>query len=297
MTWLMRSTSRPRAATSVATRMSRSACLESRDRLFALFLRHVAVQCRRRITARLQAFGEFDGGDAGAYEHEHGVERFGFEQSGQRVEFVYAGDDPIALMDRLGGGRAQLDRDFRRIAQVLLRDTPDHRRHRRRKQRDLTLGRRLPENPLDVFDEAHPQHFVGFVEHDGLQRAEFQRAAAHVIHQAPRRADDDVHAAFQLPQLHRVILTAVDRQHVESLQMTRVRLKRFGDLDREFPRRRQYEHLRFGRASGRAATAAAARTRRFCRCRSAPGRRRRDPPTDVEWWGSGSASAFRSRRR
>ncbi len=99
-----------------------------------------------------------------------------------------------------------------------LRDAADRRRHRRGEQRDLTLGGVWPENPLDVFDETHPQHFVGFIEHDGFQPAELQRAAAHVIHQPARRTDDHVHAAFQLPQLHRVILTAVHRQHVKSLR-------------------------------------------------------------------------------
>ena len=39
---------------------------------------------------------------------------------------------------------------------------------------------------------------------------------------------------------------AVDGQHVEALQMARVRLHRLGDLDRELARRRQHEQLRLG---------------------------------------------------
>ncbi len=87
---------------------------QPRDGLFALFLRHVAVQRRCGVAARLQTFREFHRRDARAHEYQHAVERFGFEQPRQRIELVDAGDDPVSLTDRLGGGRTQLDRDFLR---------------------------------------------------------------------------------------------------------------------------------------------------------------------------------------
>ena len=58
------------------------------------------------------------------------------------------------------------------------------------------LGRRVGQDPLDVLDEAHAQHLVGLVEHDGLDAREVERAAPQVVHDAARRADDDVHAAL-----------------------------------------------------------------------------------------------------
>ena len=58
------------------------------------------------------------------------------------------------------------------------------------------VGRRLLEDPLDVVDETHLQHLVGFVEHEAGHSAEVERAALDVVHHAARRADDDVRAAL-----------------------------------------------------------------------------------------------------
>ena len=74
--------------------------------------------------------------------------------------------------------------------------------------------------------------------------AQVERAALEVIHHAARRADDDVRAALQARQLRRVALAAVDRQHVEALELRGVTLERLGHLDREFARRHQHQRLR-----------------------------------------------------
>jgi hypothetical protein len=67
-----------------------------------------------------------------------------------------------------------------------------------------------------------------------------------VVDHAARGADDDVHAAAQRRQLRAVALAAVDRQHVEVLHVGGVALEGFGDLDRQFARRRQHQRLRRG---------------------------------------------------
>jgi hypothetical protein len=96
---------------------------------------------------------------------------------------------------------------------------------------------------LDVVDEAHAQHFVGFVQHQGLQLRQVERAFVQVVDHAARGADDDLHAAAQRRQLRAVALAAVDRQHVEVLHVGGVALEGFGDLDRQFARRRQHQRL------------------------------------------------------
>ncbi len=78
-----------------------------------------------------------------------------------------------------------------------------------------------------------------------LSAAEFQRSATHVIHQPAGCADDDVHAAFELTQLHRVVLAAVYRQYLEATQVARIRLKCFGHLNGQFARRGQHQNLWF----------------------------------------------------
>jgi hypothetical protein len=45
---------------------------------------------------------------------------------------------------------------------------------------------------LDVVDETHAQHLVGFVEHQRGQSGQIERAALEVIDHAARGADHDV---------------------------------------------------------------------------------------------------------
>ena len=66
--------------------------------------------------------------------------------------------------------RLALDRDFGGRMQMALRDATHFSGHRRGEQRDLSFLRRLFENPFDVVDEAHAQHFVRFIEHEVLDR-------------------------------------------------------------------------------------------------------------------------------
>ena len=220
------------------------AVLEVLNGFLALRLLHVAVDGRRRQPPGAELHGQFFGGDLGACEYEHRFERLGFQDAGQRVEFVYAADRPVTMPDVGGGGRARLYGDLDRILEVRLGDALDLRRHRRREQHDLPRRRRLLDHALDVVDEAHAQHFVGFVEHQTAQFGQVQRAAVEVVDHAAGRADDDMHAALERLQLRLVALAAVDRQHVETGQVHGVLLESLGDLDRQFAGRRQHQRLR-----------------------------------------------------
>ena len=83
--------------------MSRAAFLQPIDHLFALILRHVAVQRSGRVAARFEAFGQFGGANLGAGEHQQRIKLFNFENSRQRIELVGAADQPVALPDGFGG--------------------------------------------------------------------------------------------------------------------------------------------------------------------------------------------------
>ena len=139
-TWLMRSTSRPRAATSVATRMSSLPDFSWLDGALALRLGDVAVDRRGRVAAGAELLGERLGLVLGAGEDDHALEVLDLEDAGEGVDLLRVRDDQVAL-GRVGRGRGLvLDRDLFGVVQVLLRDATDLRRHRGREQRDL-LGR------------------------------------------------------------------------------------------------------------------------------------------------------------
>ena len=61
--------------------------------------------------------------------------------------------------------------------------------------------RQQREHALDVADEAHVEHAVGFVEHEDLDVREVDGALAVMVEQAARRRDEDVDAALQLRDL------------------------------------------------------------------------------------------------
>ncbi len=231
----MRSTSRPLAF------------LELADGALALGLLHVAVDGGRGQAARLQLAGQFLGAGLGAREDDHRIEGFHLQDAGQRVQLVHARHPPVALADVGRGGGLGGDGHFHRLAQVGLRDAADLRRHGRREQRDLAAFRQLLEHGLDVVDEAHAQHFVGFVQYQRLQLGQVQGAAVEVVDDAAGGADHDVHATAQRRQLLAVRLAAVHRQHAEAGHRGRIGLERLGDLDGQLAGRRQHQHLRLGR--------------------------------------------------
>ncbi len=220
------------------------AILQLLDGLLALRLLHVAVDGGGGQAARLQLACQFLGRRLGAGEDDHAVERLGFQDSSQRIELVQAADEPVALADVGRGGGLGRDGDLDRILQVGLGDAPDRRRHGRREQRDLARFRGLLQYRLDVVDEAHAQHFIGFVQHQRGQAGQIQRAALQVIDHPPGGAHHHMHAALERLQLRVVALAAVDRQDVETGHLRRVALERLGDLDRQFAGRRQHQRLR-----------------------------------------------------
>lgn len=57
--------------------------------------------------------------------------------------------------------------------------------------------RDLRHDGFNVFDEAHTQHFVSFVQYQTAQFGEVQSTALQVIQQTARRTDDDLWSLTQ----------------------------------------------------------------------------------------------------
>ena len=122
--------------------------------------------------------------------------------------------------------------------------------------------RALPE-PL-VVDEAHAQHFIGFVQHQHFHLIQQQRAAVHQIEQAARGGDEDVGPAMQLVAVLADRGAADNRLHLQSGERAIV-LGRLGDLPAaasayqtgrlfvQAPHRREWDALCTDYAGGSAA--------------------------------------------
>ena len=129
------------------------------------FLLHITIDGGGAEAARGEFFGQLVGAQLGAGEDDHGIERLGLHDPGQRVQLVDAAHHPEPLADIFGGGRLRFDRDFGRIFQIRLRDAPDLVGHGGREQRHLPCFRGLFQHRFNVVDESHPQHFVGLIQH------------------------------------------------------------------------------------------------------------------------------------
>jgi hypothetical protein len=98
------------------------------------------------------------------------------------------------------------------------------RQRRGEPQRAVAL-RRGGQHPVELVAEAHVEHLVGLVEHEGLHLAQLQRAALDVVADAARRPHHEVHPVAEGPQLlgHRRPAHARDAAHaggaVEPLQL------------------------------------------------------------------------------
>ena len=210
----------------------------------ALFLREAAVERRRVAAAAAERHGEVVHLAAGAREHQRRDAVLDVEDPAQRGELVRAADDvgDLAHARGVARGGARLDADRDRVPQVTPGEPGDRARDRGREQRRLVdLGQRA-EDLLEVVGEAHVEHLVGLVEHDGLDLVEPDRPALEVIDGAPRRRDDDVDPAREPVELRRDRLAAVDG-HDARPDLASVLVGRLGHLHRELARRRQDERL------------------------------------------------------
>ena len=107
----------------------------------------------------------------------------------------------------------------------------------------MALFRQLAEHPFDVVDEAHAQHLIGLVEHQGAQAGEVEGALAHVVHHPARGADHHLHAPLEPGDLVAEIGAAIDGQHPQVGHLGGEGVKRFGHLDRQFPGGGEHQHL------------------------------------------------------
>ena len=108
------------------------------------------------------------------------------------------------------------------------------------------LGRR-PDDTLDVRDEAHVEHAVGFVDHQDLEVVQQQPAALELVEQASRRGDQHVDAAVRAPsrwspmELSPPMISALEAMILAVVDEV------LGDLRRQLPRRLQDQRARHAR--------------------------------------------------
>jgi hypothetical protein len=111
----------------------------------------------------------------------------------------------------------------------------------RGEQQVLALLGQQREDALDVADEAHVEHAVGFVQHQRLHGREVERALLHVVEQAAGRGDQDVERAREAVDLRLHAHTAEDHGRLHR-RVLAVDAHGFLDLRGELARGREDQH-------------------------------------------------------
>ena len=177
------------------------ATLEIFNGLFALTLVQVAAQGRHSVAACGQLLCQHGGFGLGAHENDRGVKRLNFQNAGQRIQLALGVDRQHKLSDAFNRAGFALDSYFGSVFQVSLGHFLDLWRHGGREERALAGVRRLRQDGFHVINEAHAQHFVGFVQYQCLQAVQLQGALAQMVEHAARCAHNNLGATLQAANL------------------------------------------------------------------------------------------------
>ena len=153
---------------------------------------HVAVQRCAVVAATLQGFSHFQGRVFGTNEDNRRIKIFRFQETHQRFVFAHAVYRPVALADVRASGHAGLNAHFLRLFHEAAGNATDRFWHGCREQSGLMTFRDLRHDGFNVFDEAHTQHFICFIQYQAAQLREVQGTALQVIQQTARRTDNNL---------------------------------------------------------------------------------------------------------
>ena len=106
------------------------------------------------------------------------------------------------------------------------------------------FSRDLCHDGFYVFDKAHAQHFVGFIQHQTAQVREVQGATLQVVQQTAWSPYYDLRALTQSAQLHVITLAAIQGHDVNAMHVFGEISHRFSNLNRQFAGRCQHQDLR-----------------------------------------------------
>src|SRR5699024_124594 len=196
-----------------------TAILQLINGTLTLVLRNIAVDSSGVVACIAKLFCDFFGLMRGAAEYDHGVVVRYFQDTSKCVELCSVWGQQEALFNIVIRASLSLDGNLCWITQVLFGQTTNAVRHGSREQCDLLFFRSVSEDSLNIFLEAHVQHFICFVEYQETQLGNIQRTLFQVVDDATWCTHDDLCATAKARQLNAVGLSTVNWQHINASQM------------------------------------------------------------------------------
>ena len=172
------------------------AVFKTGQRLGALRLRSIAVNTLGFYPVRHELRGQTVRAVLRAREHQRLGHVAALEEFHQECTLELLRDRIDRLRNAFGRRRLTLEIERDGLVQHLLRQRRDWRGHRGAEEQRLPLAvRQVTQNLLDVGQEAHVEHAIGFVQHQELKLVELGVRLPEMIEQTPRCGDHDVNAA------------------------------------------------------------------------------------------------------
>ena len=220
----------------------RFAAAEARHRVRPVPLVHLAVEQLRLDARGGQRAVHPLGAESRVAKHYISVVSLCFDQFEQTSHAAAVPDDNVMLPHvRLVLVCGDSDGDG--IVHHLAAKRRDLARHRRRKEQLLPVLSDRGDYLAHVFDKAHLEHHVSFVEHEGAQILDPHRLAFEVIEHSADRANDDVRLFAQRIELPLKVLAAVDHRRPHPFAVRKHGTEHRAYLHREFARRAQHQRL------------------------------------------------------
>ena len=186
----------------------------------------VAMQAVSGITTCHEGIGGVIDGTFGVGKDDGEARGLNVDDAAEHLGLGAAMHLVVALLDGWNRERLLLDGDGGRIAGVVFDEAADARLEGGAEENRLALLRHGSHEAVDVVAEAHVEHFIGFVEDEGLEAVELDQAALHEVENASRSANDDLGAALQGADLAIIRSTAIDRCGTHAF----LKLRQFVDL-------------------------------------------------------------------
>ena len=180
---------------------------------------------------------------AGAGKDQGAVDGFDLKQTGQCIGLVILIDQIITLFDMRGGERASFNGNRLRVAHEAVGERAYACGHGGAKEGSLAFGGRHRKDLFDLFDESHIEHFVSFIEDDGLDLAQDEDAALEQVVQTTRCANHNIHAALKAVDLRTVRLPAINSEYAR-VDILSIFVHGIGNLECKFAGRCKHQSLR-----------------------------------------------------
>ena len=171
--------------------------LEGIQGLHAVGLALVAMNGFGPHTVALEFACQAGSADLGVGEHDHLLQAARLDQVHHRGALGIAGHLVGNLADRIRRGIARGHFDFDGLVQVGAAQLADFVAEGGREKQALPLDRQQPHDTVEVGQEAHVEHAVGFVEHQNADLAEVDGFLLDVVQQPAGRGHQDFATAAQ----------------------------------------------------------------------------------------------------